>query len=137
MSYFLAKSEPTAYSIDDLAREQKTVWNGIKNPQALQAIKAMKPGDLVFFYHSGGVAAIVGLMKVTSDPRPDFKIEKSWVVDVEFEKKFPVPITLREIKETELFGDWSLVRQGRLSTMAVPEKFVKWVKKNWSESLGH
>ncbi len=128
MQYFLAKIDPETYSIEDLAKEKETVWNGVRNPQALQAIKAMKPGDLVLIYHSGGKPAIVGLMKVKSDPRPDVKIEKSWVVDVEYLKTFEQPVSLKEIKETGLFDDWKLVYQGRLSTMTVPEKFIRWLK---------
>ena len=55
MNYFLAKSEPGTYSIDDLERDRKTVWDGVTNPQAVRAIRSMKPGDKVFIYHSGGV----------------------------------------------------------------------------------
>ena len=128
MNYFLAKSEPSTYSIDHLEREGQTPWNGIKNPQALTAIKAMQKGDLVFMYHSGGECCVVGLMKVISVPRPDPKIEKSWMVDVEFVCKYHEPMKLHQIKASHLFDDFKLVRQGRLSTMAVPEKFVKWIK---------
>ena len=127
MNYFLAKTDPETYSIDDLERDHKTVWNGVRNAQAVRAIKNMKPGDKVFVYHSMGNACIVGLMKVTSEPRPDAKEPKSWVVDVEFVRKFDLPVTLREIKEVGLFDDWNLVYQSRLSTMAAPEKFVKWM----------
>ena len=64
MKYYLAKSEPSVYSIDDLERDRKTVWDGVTNPQAVKAIRAMKPGDRVFLYHSGGVSAVVGLANV-------------------------------------------------------------------------
>ena len=64
MKYYLAKSEPSVYSIDDLEREGKTVWDGVTNPQAVKAIRAMKPGDRVFVYHSGGVSAVVGIANV-------------------------------------------------------------------------
>lgn len=127
MNYFLAKTDPETYSIDDLEREGVTVWNGVKNALALQSIKAMRPGDRVFVYHSQGQTCIVGLMKVTSEPRPDPKLEKSWVVDVEFVTKYPQPMGLHQIKASHQFDDWKLVRQGRLSTMAAPEKFVKWM----------
>lgn len=132
MQYFLAKTDPETYSIDDFVKEKKTVWNGIKNPGALLVIKTMKPGDKVFIYHSQGTKpAIVGLAKVTSAPRPDTKIEKSWVVDMELLKVFKEEVTLREIKETGLFNDWALVYRSRLSTMAVPEKFVAWMGENY------
>jgi predicted RNA-binding protein with PUA-like domain len=129
MKYFLAKTDPETYSIDQFEREKKTVWDGVKNPQALRAIRDMRPGDRVFLYHSGGDAAVVGLVKVVSEPRPDPKNPKLTVVDLEFLSRLDPPTTLREIKESGLFSDWALVRQGRLSTMAAPESFVAWMKK--------
>lgn len=128
MNYFLAKTDPETYSIDDLQNEGETVWNGVRNPQALQAIKAMKKGDLVFVYHSQGNPSVVGLMKVMSDPRPDTKIEKSWVVDVKFLCKYDQPMGLHQIKASKKFEDFKLTYHPRLSTMPVPEKFVKWMK---------
>jgi|SRR5581483_10209772 len=127
MTYYLAKTDPETYSIDDLARERRTVWDGVKNPQALRAIAAMKPGDRVFIYHSMGEAAVMGLAKVASEPRPDPKHPKLTVVDLEFVRLLKTPVTLREIKESGKFNDWSLVRQSRLSTMPVPESFVEWL----------
>ena len=70
MAYFLAKTEPGAYSIDDLERDGETVWDGVKNAAALLAIRAMQPGDIVLIYHSGGESAIVGTAEVISEPRP-------------------------------------------------------------------
>lgn len=128
MAYFLAKTDPDSYSIDDLERDRETVWDGVRNAQALQAIREMRPGDNVLIYHSQGQAAIVGLARVVSEPRPDPKDNKSWVVDVAFVGRFAQPVTLREIKESHLFDDWKLVRQGRLSTMSVPENVVEWLK---------
>jgi predicted RNA-binding protein with PUA-like domain len=129
MKYFLAKTDPETYSIDQFEREKKTVWDGVKNPQALRAISEMRPGDRVFLYHSGGDPAVVGLVKVVSEPRPDPKNPKLTVVDLEFLSRLDPPTTLHEIKESGLFSDWALVRQGRLSTMAAPESFVVWMKK--------
>ena len=129
MKYFLAKTDPETYSIDQFEREKKTVWDGVKNPQALRAIAEMRPGDRVFLYHSGGDAAVVGLVKVVSEPRPDPKNPKLTVVDLEFLSRLDPPTTLHEIKDSGLFSDWALVRQGRLSTMAAPESFVTWMKK--------
>jgi predicted RNA-binding protein with PUA-like domain len=127
MKYFLAKSEPSVYSIDDLERDGQTVWDGVTNPQAVRAIRSMKTGDRVFIYHSGGVSAIVGMAAVRSDGRDDPKNPKSAVVDLAFAMKLVTPITLAEIKQSGEFDDWALVRQGRLSTMEVPEKFVEWM----------
>ena len=131
MPYFLAKTDPETYSIDDLARDRKTAWDGVRNPQALRAIREMRPGDHVFIYHSMGNAAVVGLAKVVSEPRPDPKNPKLTVVDLEFLDRLEPPVTLREIKESGLFEDWALVRQSRLSTMAAPESFVKWMRKRY------
>ena len=129
MNYFLAKTDPETYSIEHLEKNRETVWDGVRNPQALRAIREMRPGDKVFVYHSMSDAAIVGLAEVVSAPRPDPKDAKLAVVDFEFLTRLNPPITLREIKESRLFDDWSLVRQGRLSTMAAPKAFVEWVRK--------
>jgi predicted RNA-binding protein with PUA-like domain len=134
MHYYLAKTEPTVYSIDDLKRDKKTVWDGVTNPQAVRAIKDMQPGDRVFIYHSGGVSAIVGVALVLSPGRPDPKNPKSAVVDLEYLLHLDEPVTLAEIKQSKLFDDWALVRQGRLSTMLVPEKFVSWLREKYPKA---
>jgi predicted RNA-binding protein with PUA-like domain len=128
MKYFLAKTDPETYSIDQLEREKKTPWDGVTNPQAVRAIRDMRPGDRVLVYHSGGVSGIVGLAAVRSDPRDDPKNPKSAVVDLEYAGRLEPPTTLAEIKQSRKFDDWALVRQGRLSTMAVPENFVEWLR---------
>ena len=128
MKYFLAKTDPETYSLDDLEREKKTAWDGVTNPQAVRAIREMRPHDRVFIYHSGGESAIVGLAVARSDPRDDPKNPKSAVVDLEFQARLDPPTSLHEIKQSGKFDDWALVRQGRLSTMAAPEKFVEWIR---------
>ena len=134
MNYLLAKTDPETYAVDQLEREHKTVWDGVKNPQALRAIKEMRPKDRVFIYHSGGDSAVVGLAQVASDPRPDPKSPNLTVVEFEFLSRLEPPTTLREIKESGLFSDWALVRQGRLSTMAAPEAFVAWIRKRYPKA---
>jgi predicted RNA-binding protein with PUA-like domain len=129
MNYFLAKTDPETYSIEDLEKDGNTVWDGVRNPQALRAIREMRPGDRVFVYHSQGEAAIMGLASVASEPRADPKDAKLAVVDFAFLTRLDPPTTLREIKESHLFDDWSLVRQSRLSTMTAPKAFVAWMKK--------
>jgi predicted RNA-binding protein with PUA-like domain len=129
MKYYLAKTEPSVYSIDDLERDGTTVWDGVTNPQAVKAIRAMRPGDRVYIYHSGGVSAVVGLAKVKGAGREDPKNPKSAVADLEYEGRVDPPVTLAEIKQSGKFADWALVRQGRLSTMEVPDSFVQWLKK--------
>ena len=128
MAWFLAKTDPETYSIDDLEREHKTTWDGVTNPQAVRAIRSMQPGDRVFLYHSGGVSGVVGLATVRSAARDDPRNPKSAVVDLEFAGRLDPPTTLAEIKQSKKFDDWALVRQGRLSTMAAPEKFVDWMR---------
>lgn len=128
MPYFLAKTDPETYSLGDLEHDKVTVWDGVRNPQAIRAIKAMRPGDSVLIYHSQGESSIVGLARVVSEPRPDPNDSKSWVVDMEFVRRLTKPVTLREIKDSHKFDDWSLVRQSRLSTMSVPDNVVEWLK---------
>lgn len=128
MNWFLAKTDPDTYTVEDLERDGRTAWDGVTNPQAVRAIQAMKPGDRVLIYHSGPQAAIVGVARVVSDSRPDPKNAKSAVIDLEFVRRVE-PVTLAEIKASGLFPDWALVRQGRLSTMAVPAEVVAWLKK--------
>lgn len=128
MAYFLAKTDPEHYSLENLEQDKVTVWDGVRNAAALKAIRAMRPDDTVLIYHSQGEAAIVGLARVVSEPRPDPNDPKSWVVDVAFERRLEKPVTLREIKDSHLFDDWALIRQGRLSTMSVPDNFIAWLQ---------
>lgn len=134
MTYFLAKTDPDTYSIDDLEREKKTAWDGVSNPQAVRAIREMRPGDRVFVYHSGGVSGVVGMAAVRSEPRDDPKNPKSAVVDLEYLGRLDPPTTLAEVKESGKFADWALVRQGRLSTMAAPDKFVEWMRARYPKA---
>jgi predicted RNA-binding protein with PUA-like domain len=131
VTYFLAKTEPSTYSIDDLKRDGSTTWDGIKNPQALHAVRSMKPGDRVFIYHSGGTSQIAGLAQVTSEARTDPNDPKSAVVDLKYLAHLDPPTTLAEVKASKLFESWALVRQSRLSTMAAPEDFVSWIRKRY------
>lgn len=126
--YFLAKTDPETYSIEQFEREGRTVWDGVRNPQALRAIRDMKAGDRVFIYHSMSAAAIVGVADIIGDGRPDPKDPKLSVADFRFRCRVEPPVTLREIKQSGLFDDWALVRQSRLSTMAAPDKFVQWIQ---------
>jgi predicted RNA-binding protein with PUA-like domain len=126
MPYYLAKTDPGTYSIDDLEREKQTVWDGVTNPQAVRAILAMRPGDRVFIYHSG--LGVVGLAGVRAAGRPDPRNPKSAVADLAFLSRLDPPTTLAEVKESGKFKDWALVRQGRLSTMAAPDTFVEWMR---------
>jgi predicted RNA-binding protein with PUA-like domain len=139
MSYFLAKTDPETYSIDNLEREKKTVWDGVTNPSAVRAIKEMRPGDRVFVYHSGGARgmvgmAVVGMAVVSSAGRLDPKNPKSAVADFEFAGRLEPATTLADIKQSKKFDDWALVRQGRLSTMVAPEHFVEWMRARYPKA---
>jgi len=129
MKYYLAKTDPETYSIEDFEKEKTTTWNGVSNPTAVGFLKKMETGDRVLIYHSQGQTTIVGLAEVTGNSRPDPKNARSWLVDFKYLKTYPEPrINLRQIKETGKFIDFKLVRISRLSTMDVPEDFVKWLK---------
>ena len=129
MNYFLAKTEPFTYSVEDLQNEEVSSWNGVRNPEALKYIRMMEPGDRVFIYHSTAERAIVGLAEVVAEPEPDTEIKKSWKVDLRFLQMIEPMVTLEEIKKTGLFEDFKLVKQSRLSTMPVPQEFVEWMRK--------
>jgi predicted RNA-binding protein with PUA-like domain len=134
MNYFLAKTDPETYSIDDFERDGQTAWDGVTNAQAVRVIRTMRPGDRVFIYHSGGLSSVVGMGVVRSHPRDDAKNPKSAVVDLEFVERLEPPVTLAEIKQSKKFDDWALVRQGRLSTMAAPEKFAAWMRERYPKA---
>lgn len=132
-AFFLAKTEPEVYSITQFAQDGRTTWDGVRNAQARQAMQAMRPGDFVFVYHSGGVSAVVGLARVVSQPVDDPGGEKMTLVDLEFVCELSAPVTLKDIKASGLFTDFALVRQSRLSTMAAPPAFAAWLKKQRPE----
>jgi predicted RNA-binding protein with PUA-like domain len=134
MKYHLAKTEPAVYSIDDLERDRQTLWDGVTNPQAVKAIRAMKPGDRVFLYHSGGVSAVVGIAIVLSEGRDDAGNPKSAVVDLAYGGRLDPPTSLADIKQSGLFDDWALVRQSRLSTLEAPDKFVQWMRARYPKA---
>lgn len=134
MNYFLAKTDPETYSVDQLERDKTTVWDGVTNAQAVRNIKDMRPQDKIFIYHSGGLSSVVAMARILSDPRPDPKNPKSAVVDLEFLGRLEPPVTLTEIKQSGLFDDWALVRQSRLSTMHAPQKFVDWMRKKFPKA---
>ncbi|MBX7041425.1 MAG: EVE domain-containing protein [Ignavibacteria bacterium] len=127
MNYWILKTEPSDYSYDDLVRDKQTVWDGVANNAALINIRNAKKGDIGLIYHTGDERKIIGAAKITSDPYPDPKLgdPKMAVFDVKPLKKFVKPITLEEIKSNSKYAGFALVKQGRLSVVAVPEEFVK------------
>jgi predicted RNA-binding protein with PUA-like domain len=125
---YLLKSDPEDYSLHDLERDGATLWDGVKNPQALQAIRAIRAQDILLIYHSGGESAIVGWAIAEQDAAHGAENEKLATVVIRFGGWLNSPVTLKEIKETGRFAEFALVRQGRLSAMAVPAEFVQWLK---------
>lgn len=119
MNHWLVKSEPSTYSWEDFVKEKRTMWNGVRNFQARNNLKAMKEGDLVFFYHSVHNPAVVGIAKVAKEFYQDPTTEDpNWVVvELEPHQVLTNPVTLQKIKETPDLQHIALLRQSRLSVM--------------------
>ncbi len=125
---WLFKEEPTHYSFDDLVRDKKTSWTGVKNPLAQKHLHAVKKGDRIFYYHTGDEKAVVAVAKAATDAYddPGDKSGKLAAVDVVPVTKLPRPVTLAEVKAKASFKDFPLVRISRLSVMPVSDR-------EWSE----
>lgn len=122
MAKWLVKSEPFKYSWDDMVRDGTTHWDGVRNYQALNNMKAMKNGDLAFFYHSNEGKEIVGIVEIVKEFYPDPDDERSGLVNVKAHKAVPTPVTLKAIKADESLHDIALVRQSRLSVMPIDDE---------------
>lgn len=127
MSYWILKSEPTAYSFDQLIHDKKATWDGIRNPQALIHLRTMKKKDAVMIYHSNIGKCIVGLAEIVSDPYPDPKLNdsKRTVVDLVPVRKLKKEVTLADIKANPKLAKLKLVKQSRLSVIPVDESMWK------------
>ena len=122
MSRWLMKSEPESYGWADLVRDGGTEWDGVRNNAARLHLKAMKPGDEAFFYHSMSDKAVIGIMKITRAAEPDPKTPE-WVrVRVEPVRPLPRPVTLAEIKAEPSLAAMELIRQSRLSVAPVRDE---------------
>ena len=123
-SHWLVKSEPVKYSFDDLVRDGKTVWDGVRNNQAALWLKAMKVGDEAFYYHSQEGREIVGIAKVVKESFLDPTDAAGRFVAVEFApvRKLPKPVTLAEIKATPALAGMRMLRQFRLSVTPVTDE---------------
>jgi predicted RNA-binding protein with PUA-like domain len=123
MAHWLVKSEPSTYGWDQMVKDKRTFWSGVRNHQAAANMKAMTKGDLAFFYHSGEGKEIVGVVRVAKEYYPDHTDEtgKFGMVDLEAVKPLKTPVTLRAIKEDAKLKDFGLVRQGRLSVVSVSD----------------
>lgn len=128
MNYWLIKSEPDAYSWEQLKKDKKTAWTGVRNYAARNNLKAMKKGDLCFFYHSNEGLCIVGIAKVVKEFYQDpTTAEAAWVcVDVAPHKTLKTPVELATLKKDTLLKEMQFVKIGRLSVSVVkPEEFDK------------
>jgi len=127
MAYWLIKSEPGTWSWEDQVRDGVAEWDGVRNHQAANNMKAMQPGDRAFFYHSVDEKRIVGIVEVvkTYYPDPSDPTGRFGMVDVKALKPMTRPVTLAEIKAEPRLGDLALVRQSRLSVLPVgPEEWA-------------
>jgi predicted RNA-binding protein with PUA-like domain len=121
MNYWLVKTEPGTYSWDDLVRDKKTVWDGVRNFQARNNLKAMKAGDHVLIYHSGDEKSVIGLGKISKDAFPEPK-DKEWMaVEISVGKKLKKPVSLSQVKASKKLNTMVLVKSSRLSVQPVKE----------------
>jgi predicted RNA-binding protein with PUA-like domain len=124
MAYWLVKSEPSAYSWEQLQKDKETSWTGVRNYAARNHLRSMKKGDLVLYYHSNEGLAIVGIAKVAKEAYQDPTTqEDAWVtVDIQPKKALKIPVTLDIIKKDKRLASMALVRIGRLSVQPVTDK---------------
>ena len=122
---WLFKEEPTHYSYDDLVREGKTTWSGVRNNLALKYLRTVKKGEMIFYYHTGTEKQVVGIMKALGnaysldEKNSDFSTSKEVGLDVVAVEKLVRPVTLQSIKNDTRFSDFALVKFSRLSIMPV------------------
>ena len=133
MSYWLLKSEPKVWSIDQQKKEglKGSMWDGVRNYQAANNLKKMKKGDLCFFYHSNIGKEIVGIIEVTKEAfiDPSDKKKRFFAVQIKFRNKLKKPVTLENIKKDKKLKHLSLVKQSRLSVMPIDSKSWKIINK--------
>jgi predicted RNA-binding protein with PUA-like domain len=123
MNYWLVKSEPSVYSWDQLVKDKKTTWDGVRNYAARIQLRAMKKGDEVLYYHSNEGMEIVAIAKVDKEAYQDPTTTDEWVaVDLKPYKKLKNPVSLAQVKTDKRLSEMALVRLGRLSVQPVTEK---------------
>jgi predicted RNA-binding protein with PUA-like domain len=121
---WLFKTEPSVYSFQQLQKDKKTMWDGVKNNLALKNLKDIAKGDEILIYHTGDEKAAVGVARALSGayPDPEKKDPKLLVVDIEAVKPLPRPVTLAEVKANKKLANFDLVRLSRLSIMKVSDE---------------
>ena len=120
---WLVKEEPSNYSFDALVQDGKTSWTGVRNPLAQKHLRAMQKGDRIFFYHTGGEKAVVGIARAAGPPYPDpaDTSGKLHAIDLVPVSKLPAPVPLAAVKADPYFAGFPLVRMPRLSVMPVSD----------------
>lgn len=123
MGYWLFKSDPDSYGYDELERDKKTVWDGVRNPVALKNLRAAKKGDTVLIYHTGEEKALIGLAEIIREAYldPKQKDEKLSVVEIQAVRRLKKHPTLAEVKARKDLADFALVRLPRLSVMPISD----------------
>ena len=126
---WLFKEEPANYSYDDLARDGRTSWTGVRNPVAQRNLRNVKKGDKIFFYHTGDEKSVVGICRAAGNAYPDpaDTTGKLYAVDVEPVKKLKTPVSLASVKSDRRFANFPLTRIPRLSVMPVPAEEWEWI----------
>jgi predicted RNA-binding protein with PUA-like domain len=128
MNYWLVKQEPEKYSFDDLLKDGKTDWTGVRNFQARNNQRAMRTGDKVLFYHSVSEKAIVGLAEVSREEFADPTDEKWIAIEIKPLEKFAKPVTLDDIKANKNLENIALIKQSRLSVLPLTESDYRTVR---------
>ncbi|MDO8793198.1 MAG: EVE domain-containing protein [Vicinamibacterales bacterium] len=128
MAQWLVKEEPDHYGYDQLERDRKTVWAGVRNPLAQKHLRSIRKGDRIFYYHTGKEKSVVATAKALSDayPDPGDSSGKLHAVDIGADRKLARPVTLAEIKADGAFATFPLVRMSRLSVMPVTD--AEWTR---------
>lgn len=128
MAQWLVKEEPEHYGYEQLERDGRTVWAGVRNPLAQKHLRGIRKGDRILYYHTGKEKAVVAVAKAGSDayPDPNDATGKLYVLDVLPGKRLPGPVTLAAIKADPAFASFALVRMSRLSVMPVSD--AEWAR---------
>ena len=129
MNYWMVKQEPEAYSFDDLIKDGRTDWTGVRNFQARNNLRAMRAGDRVLFYHSVSEKSVVGVAEVSRAEFPDPTDDKWIAVEIKPVEKLAKPVTLDQIKADKSLENIALLKQSRLSVLPLTEaEFEKIIK---------
>ena len=129
MAYWILKSDPETYSWQHLLKDGKTTWDGIRNPQARINLRAMKPGDIAFIYHSQTDKEIVGSARVVSTPKPDPK-DDAWVaIDIAAMDTCKRTVSLEQMKRDDILKETLLVKQSRLSVIPLTSVQARRIEK--------